>query len=92
MTNRYNSVLYTGVTNDLKRRITEHKNGCGSNFTSRYNCVKLVYYEVYEDIKIAIEREKAIKHYKRQWKNTLVESVNPQWEDLSDNLIQSPDI
>ena len=91
MTNQSNSVLYTGVTNSLKRRAQEHAEGQGSTFTHKYNCNKLVYFEVLPTIEQAIAREKQIKHYKRQWKNELVESMNPNWEDLTSNIILDPD-
>ena len=71
MKNKSNSVLYTGVTNDLRRRVTEHKPGKGSKFTSKYKITKLVYYECGSDISAAIEREKQIKGGSRQKKNRL---------------------
>jgi len=71
MKNKSNSVLYTGVTNDLRRRVTEHKAGKGSKFTSKYKITKLVYYECGSDISAAIEREKQIKGGSRQKKNRL---------------------
>jgi len=86
MTNRYNTVLYTGVTNDLKRRVYEHRQGQGSKFTSRYNVHKLVYYEIAQDVRAAIAREKQIKGGSRQKRVDLVESVNPAWNDLYDEL------
>lgn len=73
MTNRSNSVLYTVIANSLKRRIQEHSEGRGSAFTHKYNCNKLVYFEVLPTIEQAIAREKQIKHYKRNWKNELVD-------------------
>ena len=66
MTNPKNNVLYTGVTNSLKRRVQEHKEGQGSTFTHKYSCNKLVYFEVFSSIEQAIAREKQIKHYKRE--------------------------
>jgi putative endonuclease len=72
MTNKYNTVLYTGVTNDLMRRVWEHKEGSGSIFTSRYRVTKLVYYESHENINLAIAREKQIKGGSRQKKIDLV--------------------
>ena len=86
MTNMNNSVLYTGVTNDLQRRVTEHKAGKGGVFTKKYNLVKLVYYEFGEDIKVAIFREKQIKAGSRQDKVDLINSLNPEWNDLFDEL------
>jgi putative endonuclease len=75
--------LYIGVTNDLIRRISEHKNGLCEGFTKRYKINKLVYYEIYLCILEAIQREKSLKHWKREKKLQLIESVNPHWEDLS---------
>ena len=83
MTNTYNNVLYVGVTNDLCRRVTEHKSNEISGFTKKYNCGKLVYYEEYNSIEDAIAREKQLKNWKREWKNVLIEKMNPNWEDLS---------
>jgi len=86
MTNKYDTVLYTGVTNNLKRRVWEHKEGLGSLFTSRYRVTKLVYYEVYENINLAIAREKQIKGGSRQKKLDLVNGFNPDWHDLYDEI------
>ncbi|GIV62877.1 MAG: GIY-YIG nuclease family protein [Chloroflexota bacterium] len=86
LTNAYHTVLYTGVTNDLIRRVTEHKNGTGSKFTSHYRVCKLVYYEVTESAESAIGREKQIKGWSRAKKVSLIESANPEWKDLSDEL------
>jgi putative endonuclease len=87
MTNKYNTVLYTGVTNDLMRRVWEHKEGSGSIFTSRYRVNKLVYYESYEDVNLAIAREKQIKGGSRQKKINLVNSLNPDWKDLYEEML-----
>ena len=92
MTNWSNSVLYIGVTNSLKRRASEHEEGNGSHFTSKYNCNKLVYYESFSDIVQAIAREKQLKHFKREWKNQLVNEFNPDWNDLSSEVLLDPDI
>ena len=75
--------LYVGVTNNLERRTYEHKQGIASTFTKKYYIVKLVYYEVFNEIHQAIEREKQIKAYRRQKKITLIEENNPDWSDLS---------
>ena len=83
LTNHNNKVLYTGVTNNLERRIFEHKNGLIEGFTKKYNVHKLVYFEYTNCIKSAIEREKQIKGWTRVKKDALIESVNPGWEDLS---------
>ena len=92
MTNVTNSVLYIGVTNSLKRRISEHAEGSGSVFTHKYNCTKLVYFESYPDIEQAITREKQLKHFKRAWKDELVASINPDWRDLAPEIIADPAI
>ena len=84
LTNKYNNVLYTGVTNNLERRLYEHKNKLIRGFTSRYNINKLVYFECTNDIEAAITREKQIKGWIRKRKDELVESMNPQWIDLSE--------
>ena len=76
MTNKYNTVLYTGVTNNLLRRVWEHKEGFGSIFTHNYRVTKLVYYESYEDINLAIAREKQIKGGSRQKKIDLINNLN----------------
>jgi putative endonuclease len=86
MTNKLNSTLYTGVTNNLLRRVHEHKNGVGSKFTHRYKTNKLVYYEITNDVEAAIMREKQIKDGSHQKKIDLVNSTNPGWLDLSNDL------
>jgi len=88
MTNAGNTVLYTGVTNDLRRRVMEHKTGKGGGFTSKYKIVKLVYYECGDDITAALEREKQIKGGSRQRKIDLVNEINPEWQDLFDDLFK----
>jgi putative endonuclease len=75
--------LYTGVTNDLQRRVQEHKRGIGSKFTTRYHIISLVYYEPYNRIDAAIAREKEIKTWRRAKKVKLIEDQNPDWRDLS---------
>ena len=82
MTNQDHTVLYTGVTNDLQRRVIEHRSGKGGAFSKRYKMYKLVFYESGGDIKIAIFREKQIKAGSRQKKIDLINSINPDWEDL----------
>ena len=86
MTSKSNTVLYTGVTNDLRRRVAEHKAGKGSKFTSKYQITKLVYYECGSDISAAIEREKQIKGGSRQKKIDLINAMNQGWEDLFGEL------
>ena len=76
-------VLYTGVTNNLERRVYEHKNKIVEGFTSKYNITRLVHYEETNDVNVAIAREKQIKGWLRSKKIALIESVNPQWKDLS---------
>ena len=83
LTNDRNKTLYTGVTNSIIRRLFEHKNHLIPGYTDRYNCTKLVYYEEFADSRQAIEREKTIKSKLRSKKIALVESTNPNWEDLS---------
>ena len=78
-------VLYIGVTNDIERRVREHKEKRHAGFTSRYNVNRLVYFETYNDIRDAIAREKQLKGWLRERKVALIESVNPTWRDLSDD-------
>jgi putative endonuclease len=82
LTNYKNGTLYIGVTNNLYRRLQEHKDKSTKGFTQKYNLTKLVYYELYFDIRIALEREKNLKKWKRHWKLRIVESMNPLWEDI----------
>ena len=86
LANRPGGVLYTGVTNDLKRRVFEHKSGEGGGFTKRYNVDRLVYYEGLDESLTAITREKQIKAGPRRRKIELIEGVNPEWVDLYDEL------
>ena len=83
LTNQNNTVLYTGVTNDLQRRLYEHKKGINKGFTSYYNVNKLVYFEQFNDSNEAIKREKQIKGWTRAKKNALVNIENTEWKDLS---------
>ena len=83
MTNRYNNVLYTGVTNDLRRRVYEHKEKMMEGFTKRYKVDKLVYYEIFDNINDAIDREKQIKGGSRRKKIRLVDGMNEEWIDLT---------
>jgi len=84
MTNRTNTVLYTGITNNLKRRIYEHKNKLLSGFTKKYNINKLVYYEIFDNSYYAIQREKQIKGGSREKKIELIKKFNPNFNDLYD--------
>ncbi|MBT3348783.1 GIY-YIG nuclease family protein [bacterium] len=83
LTNPGNSVLYIGVTNNLERRILEHKQKKIDGFTKKYNCTKLVFFEETDSVHTAIEREKQLKNWHRNWKINLVKSQNLKWEDLS---------
>lgn len=82
LTNKGNTVLYIGVTNNLERRIFEHKNKLVEGFTKKYNLNKLIYYEMTEDINSAIEREKQLKNWHRDWKINLIKRFNPMCKDL----------
>ena len=82
LTNKYNEVLYIGVTNDLARRVAEHRSGTIPGFTQKYNCHKLVYYEEYSEVEMAIAREKQLKKWSRPKKETLIATMNKEWEDL----------
>lgn len=86
MTNFTNTVLYTGITNDLKRRVYEHKNHIIEGFTSKYSCTKLVWYETTGNVESAIIKEKQIKKWKRNFKENIINQLNPEWKDLSDSL------
>ena len=87
MTNKNNTALYVGVTNDLIRRVWEHKNGILKGFTDNYILHKLVYFEVFEDEISAIKREKYLKKCYRYTKNKLITGMNPQWNDLYDEIV-----
>jgi len=86
LTNKYNTVLYTGVTNELKRRVYQHKAKLVEGFTNKYNINKLVFYEVTSDINSAILREKQIKGGSRKKKIDLINGMNPEWKDLYDKI------
>jgi putative endonuclease len=77
--------LYIGVTNDIERRVWQHKTGYVDGFTKKYNVRRLVYYEDYESVRDAIAREKQLKDWRREKKVTLIESLNPEWDDLADH-------
>jgi putative endonuclease len=87
MTNRPNGTLYIGVTHDLARRVWEHRAGFADGFTRRYGLKRLVHVEHYDDIRIAIQREKNMKHWPRLWKLRVIAANNPSWDDLYDRLI-----
>ena len=87
LASRRNGTLYIGVTSNLVRRIHEHREGLGDGFTKRYGVKRLVYFEAYDDIARAIQREKTMKHWSRAWKLELIESRNPDWDDLYDTIV-----
>jgi putative endonuclease len=86
LTNRPNGTLYVGVTSDLVRRIAEHREGTVKGFTRTYGLKRLVYFEVHDDIRTAIQREKNMKHWSRTWKVRLILKANPHWNDLFESL------
>ncbi len=81
-----NGTLYVGVTNDLSKRVWDHKHGLSKGFTKEYNVKLLVYYEDFQNIHEAITREKLLKRWKREWKIKLIEDMNPNWKDLYEDL------
>jgi putative endonuclease len=86
LASRKHGTLYIGVTNQLLRRVHEHREGLLPGFTRRYGVKRLVYYEIYQDIGDAIHREKALKEWRRDWKIALIEQSNPEWVDLYDGF------
>ncbi len=87
LTNRYHTVLYVGMTNDLGRRMAAHQSGQGSGFTGRYRVTKLVHVEPYGEVKQAIQREKQLKGWKRQRKLALIQRTNPELKDLAEGTV-----
>jgi putative endonuclease len=87
VTSKRNGTLYTGVTSNLLKRVWQHKNNIVEGFTSKYAVHSLVWYEVHETMESAIQREKAIKNWKRSWKIKVIEDMNPCWYDLYDRLV-----
>jgi putative endonuclease len=87
LASRKNGTLYIGVTNDLVRRVYDHKNDSIDGFTKKYGVHTLVHYESYKDVHDALIREKRLKKWKRQWKIDLIESKNPAWKDLYSEII-----
>ena len=83
--------LYIGVTNDLQRRIYEHKHKLIDGFTKKYNLTSLVYFETFNNMQDAIQREKQLKNWHREWKINLIESINPGWKDLSEDFNSDPE-
>ncbi|MBX7206023.1 MAG: GIY-YIG nuclease family protein [Bacteroidia bacterium] len=86
MMNKNRTVIYIGVTSDLKQRVAQHREGKGSAFTAKYNCHYLVYYEIIPDMMQAIEREKKLKRWHREWKLNLIKSLNEGLKDLSEDI------
>ena len=84
MSNTSDTTVYIGVTNDIQRRVSEHKSGLIPGFTQKYNCTKLVYFEEYSDINQAIEREKKLKKWRREKKDWLIKTLNPEFKDLAE--------
>jgi len=87
LASKRNGVLYTGVTNNLRRRVCEHKTDSKDGFTKKYHVHKLVYFERYDSITAAIGREKRIKKWNREWKIRLIEETNPNWSDLAEGIL-----
>ncbi|MBU4261698.1 MAG: GIY-YIG nuclease family protein [Proteobacteria bacterium] len=87
LASKKNGTLYIGVTNNLIRRVHEHKNDLADGFTKKYGVHNLVYYEQTEDVDVALRREKQLKKWNRQWKINLIEKSNPAWYDLYDTLL-----
>ena len=87
ITNKPYGTLYAGVTNDLVRRVYEHKNGFAEGFSKRHDLGQLVWYEAHEDVLAAISREKLIKKWWRDWKINLIQGMNPEWDDLYPSII-----
>jgi len=87
LASKRNGTLYTGVTSNLVKRVWEHKQHAVDGFTGKYGVSSLVWYEVHDTMESAIRREKAIKNWKRVWKINVIESINPQWRDLYDDLL-----
>ena len=91
LASKRNGTLYIGVTNDLERRLYEHRNNLIEGFTNKYNVHHLVYYEDVNDIQSALQREKQLKRWTRKWKIELIEKVNPEWLDLAEDFILKQD-
>ena len=87
LASRYRGTLYVGVTNDLSRRIGEHRSGLVPGFTKKYKINQLVYYEEFGSVLEARTRERVLKRWRREWKFSLIENVNPRWRDLTPDLI-----
>jgi putative endonuclease len=83
--------LYTGITNNLVRRIYEHKHNLIDGFTKKYNLTSLIHFETFNNMRDAIKREKQLKNWHREWKINLIESINPYWKDLTENFNSGPE-
>ena len=90
LTNKHKNVLYVGVTSDIKGRMEKYRTGQTKGFVYKYNCFYVIYYERHQYIDQAIKREKEIKGWKREKKEALINSVNPEWEFLNDQILNSP--
>lgn len=86
LASKKNGTLYVGVTSDLVKRVWEHKNSVVPSFTSKYDVINLVHYEIFDDSENAFNREKQLKNWKRHWKLNLIEEKNPEWKDLYQDL------
>lgn len=86
LASKRNGTLYIGVTNDLARRVWEHREGLAEGFTKKYGIKTLVYYEAFDNINAAIDREKRLKKYKREWKINLIQQQNVEWRDLLETI------
>ena len=91
ISNKYKTVLYTGVTNNLKRRMSEHWSGAIPGFSSRYKCKYLMHYEKFENIDLAISREKEIKKWSKKKKRSLIDKYNPEWKFLNEHILRVDD-
>jgi putative endonuclease len=87
MASRRNGTIYLGVTSDLPKRVWEHRTGAVDGFTKKYGCHDLVWYEAYDDLQAARQRELRMKEWKRDWKIREIEGLNPEWADLSDRIV-----
>jgi putative endonuclease len=92
LTNRWHTVLYIGMTRDIEGRVFDHKTKSNKGFSNKYNCDVLVHLESFNSAREAIDREKQLKKYRRAWKNDLINSENPKWEDLSEGWYDPRDI
>jgi putative endonuclease len=90
LSNKNRTTLYIGVTSDIRSRLYRHRYENGSKFTTRYNCFDLIYYEVHSSIVAAIDREKQLKRWHKEWKLNLIKSVNPELKDLSEEVDSDP--